>query len=108
MFDFLMVIVSQMIQRLSDFWTSCAQVRMQLASLAIQYPLDLSLLPGENGLPIFQASAKVLFPSTKSKALISFILDPDTYLRWPLSIGLLKCDVEVAYGRAEYVFNFFG
>lgn len=69
----------------------------------MQYPLELQLLPGDNGLPTFQVSAKVLFPSTKSKANIMFIFDSDTYSRWPLSIGLLKCDVKVAYGRAEYV-----
>lgn len=60
-------------------------------------------MPVDNGLPIFEVAAKVLFPSVKSKASITFILDPDTYSRWPLSIGLLKCDAKVAYGRAEYV-----
>ncbi|KAI0095293.1 Spc7 kinetochore protein-domain-containing protein [Irpex rosettiformis] len=89
------------IQRLSDFWASCAQIRLQLTFLAVQYPLELKLLPGENGLPTFEVSTKVLFPSVKSKANIKFIFDSDTYLRWPLSIGLLKCDVQVAYGRAD-------
>ncbi|KAI0758387.1 Spc7 kinetochore protein-domain-containing protein [Irpex lacteus] len=89
------------VQRLSDFWASCAQIRLQLTFLAVQYPLELQLLPGDNGLPTFQVSAKVLFPSTKSKANIMFIFDSDTYSRWPLSIGLLKCDVKVAYGRAD-------
>ncbi|KAI0706070.1 Spc7 kinetochore protein-domain-containing protein [Cytidiella melzeri] len=89
------------IQRLSDFWTSCAEIRLQLTFLAVQYPLELKLHPNENSLPTFEVSAKVLFPSVKSKANIKFIFDPDTYTRWPLSIGLLQCDATVAYGRAD-------
>ncbi|KAI0344137.1 hypothetical protein BDW22DRAFT_1483249 [Trametopsis cervina] len=89
------------IQRLSDFWTSCAQIRLQLTFLAVQYPLELKLQTEDSGLPVFRVSAKVLFPSTKSKADITFVLDADTYSRWPLSIGLLKCEVKVVYGRAD-------
>lgn len=89
------------IQRLGDFWSSCAEVRSQLTFLRVKYPLVVEAVPADNTVPSLQASATVLFPAAKSKASITFLFDWDTYSRWPLSIGSLKCDVKVAYGGIE-------
>ncbi|KAI0080046.1 hypothetical protein K474DRAFT_1689475 [Panus rudis PR-1116 ss-1] len=86
---------------LGDFWSCCAQLRSQLSLLAVRFPLEMSCMQDE---PLcLKASAAVLFPSLKSKAIITFILDMPTCSRWPLSIGSLKVEVEVAYGRADSI-----
>lgn len=91
----------QVVQRLGDFWISCAQIRSQLMFLSIKYPLTCQLVPVDNSMPLFKATASVLFPSRKAKADISFIWDYKTYLEWPMSIGSLKSDVHIAYGGIE-------
>lgn len=89
------------VRRLGDFWSSCAQLRSQLTFLRIKYPLTVETVPVESGPPSLRVSAIVLFPSLKSKAFITFILDWDALSHWPLSISSLKCDVKVAYGGIE-------
>ena len=93
----------QVLERLGDFWSSCAQLRSQLTFLSIKYPLTVEALLDEKDQPFLRATATVMFPSLKSKALISFLLDKETYSRWPLSVRGLKADVRVAYGIIKYV-----
>ena len=59
----------------------------------------------DNGEEYLKATATVMFPKAKGKAYISFLLDKDTYSRWPLSIRGLKSHVEVAYGSIQCVFR---
>lgn len=92
---------SKTMQRLGDFWSSCARIRSQLTFLSIKYPLSIQLIPVNNSNPSFQITATVLFPAAKSKAYISFIMDSQTYSHWPLSIRSLKPEVEVAYGSVQ-------
>ncbi|KAH9949433.1 Spc7 kinetochore protein-domain-containing protein [Amylocystis lapponica] len=94
--------VRKIIEHLGDFWSSCAQLRSQLTFLAIKYPLAVEAVQNlETNTINLRAKATVLFPSAKGKAYISFILDSQTYSRWPTSIGSLKWDVEVAYGHLQ-------
>ena len=89
------------VQRLGDFWTSCAQIRSQLTFLRVKYPLVVDTISANKGPPSLRAKAAVIFPSVKSKVHITFIFDWDTYSRWPLSISSLRCEVKVAYGGIE-------
>ena len=88
---------------MSDFWSSCAQFRTQLTFLAIKYPLAVEGIFDEAGEEYLKATATVMFPSAKGKAYISFLLDKDTYTRWPLAVRGLKSHVEVAYGAIQCV-----
>jgi kinetochore protein Spc7/SPC105 len=75
-------------------------VRGQLTQLIVKYPVDIEVLPPGQG---FRAKTVVLFPNVKAKAYIYFIFSPDTFSRWPMSIGSLRHDVTVVYGAIEYV-----
>ena len=86
---------------MGDFWSSCTQFKSQLTFLAIKYPVTVEMRSIPSDTPHLVAQATVLFPSVKSKARISFVLDAPTYARWPMSIQSLKTEVKVAYGRAE-------
>lgn len=88
--------------RLSDYWSACAQLRMQLTLLKIKYPVDI-IVPSmpKDSPPTFHARAMVMFPSVMGKAFISFVFPFDTFGQWPMSIDSLNCDVEVAYGPME-------
>ncbi len=88
-------------QKLGDFWSSCAQLRSQFTFLSIKYPLTVEILPTNDDAPSLKATGTVLFPTRKAKAYISFIFDPPTYSCWPMSIHSLQSDVQVAYGRME-------
>ncbi|KAF8213559.1 Spc7 kinetochore protein-domain-containing protein [Mycena galopus ATCC 62051] len=85
----------QIVESLADYWSACSQVRSQLIQLTIKYPVEIQVLPSGQG---FRAKTIVMFPSVKAKAYIYFIFSPETYSRWPISIGFLRHDVEVAYG----------
>ncbi|OSD05882.1 hypothetical protein PYCCODRAFT_1052347 [Trametes coccinea BRFM310] len=93
--------IKQVLERLGDFWSSCAQLRSQLTFLAIKYPLAVESVVDEKDDTYLQATATVMFPSAKGKAFISFLFDRDTYSRWPLSVRSLKSDVQVAYGSLD-------
>ncbi|KAI0651524.1 Spc7 kinetochore protein-domain-containing protein [Trametes meyenii] len=93
--------IKQVLERLGDFWSSCAQLRSQFTFLAIKYPLAVEDLVDEQSQPMLRATATVMFPSAKGKASVSFLLDRNTYSRWPLSVNALKADVQVAYGAIE-------
>jgi len=95
--------ISKIVQRLSDYWSSCAQVRSQLKLVAVKYPLSVETTPAaQDGTSGFKATATVIFPNIKAKAYISFILDMETFSSWPMSIGSTKCEVKVAYGPVEH------
>ena len=88
-------------QRLGDFWTSCAHIRTQLTFLSIKYPLTVQLIPGNKSSPMFKVTATVLFPAVQAKAFISFVFDSKTYASWPTTLRSLQSEVEVAYGNIE-------
>ncbi|KAJ7139735.1 Spc7 kinetochore protein-domain-containing protein [Mycena epipterygia] len=92
------VTTRQIIESLADYWSACGQVRTQLFQLTIQYPVDIEILPPGQG---FRAKTTVLFPAAKAKAHIYFIFSCDTFSRWPISIGFLRHEVQVAYGPIE-------
>ncbi|KAI0639064.1 Spc7 kinetochore protein-domain-containing protein [Trametes polyzona] len=93
--------IKEVVQRLGDFWSSCAQLRSQLSFLAIKYPLAVESLVDDQGSPVLRAKATVMFPPARGKAFISFLWDRETYSRWPLSIRDLKWDVQYAYGSIQ-------
>ncbi|KAJ6626901.1 Spc7 kinetochore protein-domain-containing protein [Mycena sp. CBHHK59/15] len=88
----------QIVESLSDYWSACGQVRMQLFQLTIKYPVDIEILPVEQG---FRARTVLLFPAVKAKAHIYFIFSPDTFSRWPISIGSLRHEVKIVYGPID-------
>ena len=89
----------QILERLSDFWTSCAAIRKQINFLKINYPLTLEhLSQGHGGL---KATASLLLKKHKSKALVSFEFSEGVLRRWPFMIKGMKCDVKVAYGSVK-------
>jgi hypothetical protein len=49
----------------------------------------------------FKATATLLLFKKTSKALVSFHFDSELLNYWPVSMGLLKFDVSIAYGKAE-------
>lgn len=92
----------QIVQRLGDYWSSCAQLRSQLKLVAIKYPLSVEITPpAHDGTSGFIAVATIIFPNVKAKAFVSFILDMKTFSSWPMSIGAINCEVQVAYGPIE-------
>ena len=95
--------MGQIIERLSDFWSSFAQLRSQFTFLGIKYPLQVEGVTDEHGHDYLRATATVMLPRVKGKTYISFILDKDTFTRWPLSVRGLKVDAKVAYGDVQYV-----
>ncbi|KAI8995444.1 Spc7 kinetochore protein-domain-containing protein [Trametes punicea] len=99
--------IKQVLERLGDFWASCAQLRSQLTFLSIKYPLTIEALMDNANQPYLRATATVMFPSLKGKAFISFLMDRVTYSQWPLSAAALKSDVQIAYGslKRETVMN---
>jgi len=90
------------VQRLGDYWASCAQLRSQLKLVAIKYPLSVEIPPpAQDGTSGFNAIATIIFPNVKAKAFVSFKLDLDTFSSWPMSISATKCEAEAAYGPIE-------
>ncbi|KAG9314627.1 hypothetical protein JVU11DRAFT_5432 [Chiua virens] len=88
--------IRQIIQRLGDYWSSCAQLQAQLKLLSIRFPLSI-----EETASGFSASAIVLFPRFKAKVLILFIFDTPMFSSWPMLIESMRCDVRVAYGPVD-------
>ncbi|OCH88589.1 hypothetical protein OBBRIDRAFT_836452 [Obba rivulosa] len=95
--------ITEIVQRLGDFWSCCAQLRSQLTFLSIKYPLSVETIQRPDTAPDLKATATVMFPAAKGKAFISFILGPETYSMWPISISSVKTEVNVAYGQIQYV-----
>ncbi|TFY83040.1 hypothetical protein EWM64_g970 [Hericium alpestre] len=94
---------TEIVERLGDIWSACAQLRTQFTLLVIRYPLAIDPMPAaKNGtVPGFKATATVLLPSIKSKIYISFIFTTDTLIGWPMSIPSMTHQVKVAYGPAD-------
>ncbi|KAJ7456552.1 Spc7 kinetochore protein-domain-containing protein [Mycena latifolia] len=88
----------QIVESLADYWSACGQVRAQLFQLTIKYPVEIEILPSEQG---FRAKTIVLFPAVKAQAHIYFIFSFDAFSRWPISLGLLRHEVEVVSGPAD-------
>lgn len=95
--------IVQVIERLSDYWAACAQLRSQLMFLSVKYPTEVRVVPGADASApsILAVCATVLFLRLKAKAFITFSFPWETYSRWPMSIASLQCEVKVAYGRLE-------
>ncbi|GLB36475.1 putative spc7 kinetochore protein [Lyophyllum shimeji] len=92
----------QIIHRLSDYWSSCAQLRAQLKLLTLKYPVEIEIAQSaRDEPPSFKAKVMVLFPSVKGKALISFVFGTKTFCYWPVTIRLLRCEVEAVYGNID-------
>ncbi|KAF8898451.1 Spc7 kinetochore protein-domain-containing protein [Infundibulicybe gibba] len=87
------------VQRLSYYWSSCAQLRSQLRLLTIKYPVEIET--SASSTPSVKVTAKVIFPSPKAKAFISFLFSFETFRYWPTSIHTLGCEVKVAYGAVD-------
>ena len=96
----------QIVHRLSDYWSSCSQLRSQLRLLALKYPVDIEIVrPKEGeGLPSFKAHTTVLYPALEAKAIISFVFSTATFCFWPLTLDSLDCEVQVECGPIKYVF----
>ena len=84
----------QVLERLGDFWSSCAQLRSQLTFLAIKYPLAVEALADDSGRPVLRATATVMFPTAKGKAFISFLLSDEarqiTMSAYPIDSGWMR------------------
>ncbi|OAX44921.1 hypothetical protein K503DRAFT_788592 [Rhizopogon vinicolor AM-OR11-026] len=91
--------VRQIVECLGDYWSACSQLLAQLKLVAIKYPL--AIIQGADDESGFIATATVMFPSKKAKALISFIFDTRTFSSWPISVQSMQCDVQVAYGPIQ-------
>ncbi|KAG6891055.1 hypothetical protein C0995_014144 [Termitomyces sp. Mi166 len=92
----------QIIHRLSDYWSSCAQLRAQLKLLLIKFPVDIEIIQSsQTESPGFKAKVMVVFPSVKAKAFISFVFVGKAFSYWPVAINSLQIEVEVAYGQVD-------
>ncbi|KAG6814029.1 hypothetical protein H0H92_003879 [Tricholoma furcatifolium] len=92
----------QIMNRLSDYWSSCAQLRTQLKLLLIKFPVEIEIVKTSGAEPdAFKARVMVIFPSVKAKAFISFVFFGKAFSCWPLAITSLQCEVEVAYGKVD-------
>ncbi|KAH7883876.1 Spc7 kinetochore protein-domain-containing protein [Phlebopus sp. FC_14] len=88
--------IRQVVEHLGDFWSSCSQLQAQMKLMAIKYPVLMEENPSG-----FSATATLLFPSVKSKALISFIFDTPNFSTWPMLVHSTRCNVEVVYGPIQ-------
>jgi len=88
----------KILQFLSDFWTSVVQLRTQLDLLAVKYPISIGIIEERDA---FKVTTSVLFSKSKAKAFVNFIFDVETFSNWPMSLGSMRCEVEVAYGHLD-------
>nr|GAT43645.1 predicted protein [Mycena chlorophos] len=91
------VSVRRIVASLSDYWSSCTQLRSQLFQLTIKYPLHIQVLQDQG----FRARTTVMFPGVMGKAFIYFIFAPDVHGRWPMSFDYLTHEVEVVFGPLD-------
>ncbi|KAJ7071434.1 Spc7 kinetochore protein-domain-containing protein [Mycena amicta] len=87
----------RIVASLSDYWSSCAQLRSQLFQLTIKYPLHIEVLSNQG----FRARTTVMFPAVMGKAFIYFIFSPDVHGRWPMSIDYMTHEVQVVFGALD-------
>ncbi|EJD04390.1 uncharacterized protein FOMMEDRAFT_155520 [Fomitiporia mediterranea MF3/22] len=94
--------IKKIVEAMSDFWTSCMQIRTQLTFLGIKYPLTLEPLApqDDDGTPIgLKAVASILIHKHKTKLLVGFMFNPEVLSSWPFSIRKLQVEVKTAYGK---------
>jgi kinetochore protein Spc7/SPC105 len=91
----------QIVQRLNDYWASCAQLKSQLKLLLVKYPVEIEISGSLYEESCFRAKVTVLFPAVKAKAFISFVFSTETFCHWPMNINLLQCHVDVVYGPVQ-------
>lgn len=96
-------VVLQVLDTLGDFWQAVAELRKQLTFIAIKYPLDVTVasMDEEGSDEVLHMKTTILYKKAKAKVFMTFIMDMPTFTRWPLSIGSLQVDVQVAYGKVE-------
>ncbi|KAJ7630550.1 Spc7 kinetochore protein-domain-containing protein [Roridomyces roridus] len=92
------VTTRQIVSSLADYWSSCEQLRTQLLQVTIKYPVEIQVLKDKHG---FRAKTIMVYRDLKAKAFIYFIFSPDTFSRWPTSIGSVQLEVEVVYGEID-------
>ncbi|KII93693.1 hypothetical protein PLICRDRAFT_131726 [Plicaturopsis crispa FD-325 SS-3] len=86
-------------QRFRDYFAAYSQLREQLRLLNLKYPTSVGALPeADDGSTGLKATATLIFPTTKSKAHVSYIFDEHTLATWPMSIAAVQAEVTVAYG----------
>ncbi|KAF8168234.1 Spc7 kinetochore protein-domain-containing protein [Crassisporium funariophilum] len=94
--------VREVVHRLCDYWSSCAQFRSQLTLLNIKFPVEVVCPTLSRDKPAsFKVKAMVMLPSVKGKAFVSFIFPFNAICQWPTSIDSLDCEVDVAYGPVD-------
>ncbi|KAG6817627.1 hypothetical protein H0H87_006255 [Tephrocybe sp. NHM501043] len=92
----------QIVHRLSDYWSSCAQLRAQLKLLLIKFPVEIEIIKGSPTEPLgYKAKVMIMFPSMKAKAFISFVFGEKAFSYWPVTVNSLEVEVEVAYGAID-------
>ncbi|KAL5495664.1 hypothetical protein ACEPAI_1127 [Sanghuangporus weigelae] len=92
--------IKRVLEALSDFWTSCAQIRTQFVFLGIKYPLKLELVEAD-GTTNLRVVASMLFSKRTTKVLVAFVFMPEVLAGWPFVIRKLQCEVKTVYGTID-------
>ncbi|THU91653.1 hypothetical protein K435DRAFT_727026 [Dendrothele bispora CBS 962.96] len=92
----------QIVHKLADYWSSCSQLCTQIRYLSLRYPIEFEFSQSSTKpFSEFRTNVPILFPSVKSKVVVSFVFNRDAFSRWPMSIKSLRYEVIVAFGRAN-------
>ena len=86
----------QFVQRIGQLWTASQRLRSELGLLAFRHPITERLGAGS-----VVVSAMMMVPSTRSKVLLHFHLEPDLLFDWPAGLGSVQVSSSVVYGAAE-------
>ena len=97
----LLIHILQVVEELSDFWTSCSQIRTQITFLGIKYPLKLELIESNCPATGLTVTASILSRKRRAKMLVALIFSPEVLARWPFEIKKLQCEVKTTYGKIE-------
>ncbi|KAL5518577.1 hypothetical protein ACEPAH_260 [Sanghuangporus vaninii] len=92
--------IKRVLEALSDFWTSCSQIRTQFVFLGIKYPLKLELAEVD-GTTNLRVVASILFSKRTTKVLVAFVFTPEVLAGWPFAIRKLQCEVRTVYGTID-------
>ncbi|EKC98845.1 hypothetical protein A1Q2_06816 [Trichosporon asahii var. asahii CBS 8904] len=80
-----------------QLWTAASRLRAELALLELYYPAAFEIAEGE-----LQCKARLMLPSAKSRADLTFAIGPQTLRRWPEPEAFaVPVHAEVKYGRAR-------
>jgi len=92
----------QIVHKLADYWSSCAQLCAQIRYLSLKYPIELEFdQSSSKPFSEFRTQVPLLFPVLKSKVIVSFVFNRDTFSRWAVSIKSMRYEVDVAFGCAK-------